>query len=116
MLPIFNTLNKMTKNLKNILHLTKKKTSSRTLSLLIFLAIFITLPIVLGSLKNPQDNRQRAQNLPNGSTAYPIYGTAFPADDLNPAWRAQTWYNSVNSVILTNTKPVYLGTHSISYT
>lgn len=98
----------------------KKVNKRRTFSLLAFLAILITLPLITSNSQKQQDIRQRAQttipdNVPAGTAAFEVYGSAYVGDTLAGGWGAKTWYGTGTTVDLIVTNPVYEGTHAISY-
>lgn len=95
----------------------KKINKIRTFTLLTFLAILVSFPLITSGPQQSNDIKQRAQaQAPaQGTPAFMIYGTAHVGDTFAPGWITKTWYGGGNTVNQTNTDPVYLGTHSIAY-
>jgi hypothetical protein len=98
----------------------KKINKPRTFSLLAFLGILVILPLITSTVQKQQETRGRAQttipgNVPAGTAAFEVYGSAYVGDTLASGWGAKTWYGTGTSVDLIVTNPVYEGTHAISY-
>lgn len=79
--------------------------------LLSSLFLLIYLPVLAGSVIQTQNIRQNAA----GSSQFYVYGTGNKDDTLAPGWTADDVTNAPGSFVLTNTFPVFLGTHSIAF-
>ena len=94
----------------------KRINKVRTFSLLAFLSLLIVLPFFSPQSRSIPQSAQAAQApQPGGTVGFMIYGQAYVGDTFAPGWAAKTWYGGGNTIDLTNTTPVYDGTHSISY-